>query len=297
MSSTPSSCATRGSSSTGYWATYRVRGGPKLVDSEQSRYGRVQYGRMDVGSSLLPDGHLHVHTTQFQVNGWEVSDSYTGGRIGDDPPYYLDLLPNVTGVFNDIAGIEVNAIASGQVYWNYLRALGYTNPAQIPAKFRILPPAETMPPTMCIDNVSIYGGTGYNGACLNLNYTELNSLYLAWLASLAHFFNSTTYQKGPSPCSSAGNCTSWGNLNEYGRGSVYVPVRRAHRSHRGVRERLDVERDRLSASVLPRDRSRVNPRRSGLGGPVERTSRGLRGPGRGTPEPHRERDGGRRGRR
>jgi hypothetical protein len=224
VSSTPSSCATRGSSSAGYWATYPVSGSGVLSSWTPNSPGTAEFNTVGwtSGVPFCLTGTC-TYTTQFQVNGWEVSDSYTGGTIGDDPPYYLDLLPNVTGVFNDIAGIEVNAIASGQVYWNYLHALGYTNPAQIPAKFQILPPAETMPPTMCIDNVSIYGGTGYNGACLNLNYTELNSLYLAWMASLAHFFNSTTYQDGPSPCSSAGNCTSWGNLNEYGRGSVYVP--------------------------------------------------------------------------
>jgi hypothetical protein len=235
VSSTPSSCATRGSSSAGYWATYPVSGSGVLSSWTPNSPGTAEFNTVGwtSGVPFCLTGTC-TYTTQFQVNGWEVSDSYTGGTIGDDPPYYLDLLPNVTGVFNDIAGIEVNAIASGQVYWNYLRALGYTNPAQIPAKFQILPPAETMPPTMCIDNVSIYGGTGYNGACLNLNYTELNSLYLAWMASLAHFFNSTTYQNGPSPCSSAGNCTSWGNLNEYGRGSVYVPGAASSTGHTEV---------------------------------------------------------------
>jgi hypothetical protein len=235
VSSTPSSCATRGSSSAGYWATYPVSGSGVLSSWTPNSPGTAEFNTVGwtSGVPFCLTGSC-TYTTQFQVNGWEVSDSYTGGTIGDDPPYYLDLLPNVTGVFNDIAGIEVNAIASGQVYWNYLRALGYTNPAQIPAKFQILPPAETMPPTMCIDNVSIYGGTGYNGACLNLNYTELNSLYLAWMASLAHFFNSTTYQNGPSPCSSAGNCTSWGNLNEYGRGSVYVPGATSSTGHTEV---------------------------------------------------------------
>jgi len=235
VSSTPSFCATRGSASAGYWATYPVSGSGVLSSWTPNSPGTAEFNTVGwtSGVPFCLTGTC-TYTTQFQVNGWEVSDSYTGGTIGDDPPYYLDLLPNVTGVFNDIAGIEVNAIASGQVYWNYLRALGYTNPAQIPAKFQILPPAETMPPTMCIDNVSIYGGTGYNGACLNLNYTELNSLYLAWLASLAHFFNSTTYQNGPSPCSSAGNCTSWGNLNEYGRGSVYVPGATSSTGHTEV---------------------------------------------------------------
>jgi hypothetical protein len=224
VSSTPSSCATRGSASAGYWATYPVSGSGVLSSWTPNSPGTAEFNTVGwtSGVPFCLTGTC-TYTTQFQVSGWEVTDSYTGGTIGDNPPYYFDLLPNVTGVFDDIAGIEVNAIGSGQVYWNYLRTLGYTDPAQIPAKFQILPPAETMPPTMCIDNVSIYGGTGYNGACLNLNYTELNSLYLAWLASLAHFFNSTTYQKGPSPCSSAGNCTSWGNLNEYGRGSVYIP--------------------------------------------------------------------------
>lgn len=132
-------------------------------------------------------------------------------------------LVNVTNVMNQIAGIELNAVGSGQTYYSYLRDLGYTNPATIPAKFQILPPAEVMPQSLCLDNVSIFGGTSYTGTCANLNYTEFNSLYLAWLASLARFFNSTTYQQGPSPCPSAGACATWGNLNEYGTGDVYVP--------------------------------------------------------------------------
>ena len=132
-------------------------------------------------------------------------------------------ISSVNTVLNQIPGIEANAVVSAQTYYQYLRDLGYTNPADIPAKFQILPPYEAMPSDLCLDNASVFGGLTYSGACVNLNFTEFNSLYLAWLASLAEFFNSTTYQNGPSPCSPASTCTTWGNLNEYGEGSIYIP--------------------------------------------------------------------------
>lgn len=132
-------------------------------------------------------------------------------------------MPDVTKVANTLAGLQVNAVASGETYWSYLRALGFTDPADIPARFQILPPAGAMADYVCIDNSSIYGGSGYNGTCLNLNYTEFNSLYLAWLQSLANYFNSTTYQQGPSPCATPMDCIAWGNLDIYGDGSVYIP--------------------------------------------------------------------------
>ncbi len=139
-------------------------------------------------------------------------------------PNYLG---NFTLVWSSIAAIEANAVVSGQTYWSYLRSLGYTNPEGIPAQFTVVPPAEVMPPELCINNNPIYNDSKtLNGTdvqtCDNLNFTELNSLYMAWLASLARFFNSTNYQNGPSPCSSGG-CVDWGNLNDYNVGSVYIP--------------------------------------------------------------------------
>ncbi len=157
------------------------------------------------------------------TSGFIPTDQETGGPLY--PP--TDYLANFSQVWNSIAGIEANAVVSGQTYWSYLRSIGYTNPEGIPAKFTIIPPAEVMPPELCIDNNPIYNDSKtLNGTdiqtCDNLNFTELNSLYMAWLASLARFFNSTNYQNGPSPCSSGG-CVDWGNLNDYNVGSVYIP--------------------------------------------------------------------------
>lgn len=230
----PVSCAAP-SSNGGFFAIYGVEGAGAVTGFDNYWGATSNQSGWVTGVPFCTSGRC-TYTLDMDVNPssgtWEAYDSYTGGTITSTST--SDPLLNVTGVMNDVAGIEVNAVASGQTYWSYLRALGYTDPSEIPAKFQILPPAEVMPPTMCINNVSIYGGTGYNGACLNLNYTELNSLYLAWLASLAHFFNSTTYQSGPSPCSSAANCTAWGNLNEYGKGSVYVPGATSSTGHTEV---------------------------------------------------------------
>lgn len=130
-------------------------------------------------------------------------------------------LQNVTNVINDVAALEYNAVENGKTYWSYLRSIGFTNPNSIPARFQILPPAVAMPPTLCLNNVSITGTSTYAGTCVNMNLTEFESYYLSWLSSIARFFSSQTYQDSSSPC--ALNCTPWGNLNVDMVGDVYLP--------------------------------------------------------------------------
>jgi hypothetical protein len=69
----------------------------------------------------------------------------------------------------------------GDTYWAFLRAQGYYNENQVPARCVIPNPADIIAP-------NVKGGAAY---LASLNATQLLALYLSYLASLAHTFNST----------------------------------------------------------------------------------------------------------
>ena len=109
-----------------------------------------------------------------------------------------------------LSKIAVNAENSAQTYWSFLRNLGYTNPNQIPSNCVIPTPADAIPP-----------GANISGLTVN----ETLQLYLAWLNSLAVFYNtpynSSTYCGGHpqwDPSKSA-----WGNPNINLTGFIYIP--------------------------------------------------------------------------
>ena len=133
--------------------------------------------------------------------------------------------------------LEVNAVAQGQAYWQELRDLGYTSASQLPPQYIIPPPYGALPPSLCFGGSPIVlpivgpndslNGTSGNlppGSCTtNLNQTEIDSLYFAYLSGMSLFFNSTTYlEHQPRPCDALG-CAPWGNLNTYAVGDVYIP--------------------------------------------------------------------------
>ena len=132
--------------------------------------------------------------------------------------------------------LETNAVAQGQAYWQMLRNLGYTSASQVPPQYLIPPPYGALPPSLCFGGSPIslpiaqvngsgsINGTLPPGECTtNLNLTEIESLYYAYLDSMALFFNSTTWnQHQPRPCDALG-CAPWGNLNTYAVGDVYIP--------------------------------------------------------------------------
>jgi hypothetical protein len=201
------------------YTVFSVSGGPAVVTSLQTN-AQEDHTWLSAGAAFCPA----VSTCAFTVSllGEDIYDAVGGASMqaGCYPGEYV-CTANVSSLYNETAGLEFNAVQTGETYWSYLRDLGYTNPAAIPAQFAILPPALALPDGLCIDNASIYGGTTYKGTCANLNSTEAMSLYLAELQSMARFFNSTTYQKGPVPCTA--NCTFWGNLQTIAVGDVYIP--------------------------------------------------------------------------
>ncbi|MGB6499831.1 MAG: hypothetical protein WBG19_00300 [Thermoplasmata archaeon] len=201
------------------YTLFSVSGGPAVVTGLQAN-SQETHTWLSAGAPFCPA----VSSCAFTVSllGEDIYDSVSGGSIqlGCYAGSYV-CLANASALFNETAGLEFNAVQTGETYWTYLRDLGYTNPSAIPVQFAILPPALALPDDLCIDNSSIYGGTTYTGTCANLNSTEAMSLYLAELQSMARFFNSTTYQKGPVPC--IANCTDWGNLNTVAVGAVYIP--------------------------------------------------------------------------
>lgn len=154
--------------------------------------------------------------------GDEWAIPYSGGQTGVSA---ITPLANITGMMDAMATLEVSAVTNGQVWWQYLRNLGYTSPLQIPPEYEIPPPFDVLPPTFCFNNVSIM--QNQSGFCkVTLNESELESLYSAWLNSMYLFFNSSNYRNNGTfeSCQQKSvGCIPWANLNTYAVGDIYVP--------------------------------------------------------------------------
>ncbi len=111
----------------------------------------------------------------------------------------------VTQLADALMGLQGGAALDGKLYWNLLRTSGYTDPTQIPAQFLIPYPWEVLPPN--VQNVT--------------NTTALESIYFAWLADMASYFNSTNY-RGNVPCGGSIGCMSIPNTNTYVTGYIFT---------------------------------------------------------------------------
>ena len=158
-----------------------------------------------------PVGVVPVSTTPLCVEANAVglcSTDAVGSVAGSTDAYggVAKLLPIVEGI---ITNAETNAF----VYWTYLRNLGYTSAAQVPADCTIPMPSFSLPPSMA-DQVA------------NLTYAQQYSFYLAWINSLATFFdtaqNATTFCTGHPVYGGPGNST-WSDLSTKITGFIYVP--------------------------------------------------------------------------
>ena len=131
-----------------------------------------------------------------------------GGVVGS-----VDAYGGVERLLPALQNIVANAENNARVYWTYLRDLGYTAPSKVPADCTIPMPAFSLPPSMA-DQVA------------NLTYTQQYSFYLAWINSLATFFdtaqNATTFCTGHPIYGGPGNST-WSDLNTKITGFIYVP--------------------------------------------------------------------------
>ena len=172
----------------------------------------------------------------------EVCFGPSGGNYCNAPDsidLQLTTVPAADGfdqAWQAVNNLESNAVAQGQAYWQELRSLGYTSASQLPPNYLIPPPFGALPPNLCVlgspiilpivgPNGSVNGTSGnLPGSCTtNLNLTEMESLYYAYLQGMSLFFNSTTYlEHQPRACDSLG-CAPWGNLNTYAVGDIYIP--------------------------------------------------------------------------
>lgn len=72
------------------------------------------------------------------------------------------------------------AKSNAQSHWQLLRSLGYTDPSQIPPQY-VIPPTDVA----FISNEDM----------VNLSYSEIYAMYIAYLKALSNFFNSSTWQQ------------------------------------------------------------------------------------------------------
>jgi hypothetical protein len=110
-----------------------------------------------------------------------------------------------------IANLLWEAAQSGEAYWTFLRAIGYTSESQVSPSCIIPAPYMTLP--SAIDATT-------------LNVSEWKSLYLGTLTDIAHFYNTTL--SGTSFCGTQAKeqfsigSEPWGNLFVNATGDVYL---------------------------------------------------------------------------
>ena len=160
-----------------------------------------------VGAFNTGGGVMCVET--FGSAGPCSSSTYNNGGISGSTDPYNGVGQLLPGVQNIMTNAENNA----RVYWTYLRNLGYTSESQVPADCTVPMPAFSLPPSMA-DQMA------------NLSAAQQYSLYLAWINSIATFFdtpqNATTFCSGHPIYPGIGG-SPWGNLNTVIHGFIYVP--------------------------------------------------------------------------
>ena len=167
-----------------------------------------------------------------------VVDGYTGGAISSGNPGNLDVLDSGTvvslGTGNSaytaathtaslsagpigtnyptwLGALEYKAAVSGEVYWSFLRAIGYTSPSQIAPDCIIPMPYQVLPSDLNLGS---------------LTQTELQTLYLSWLQGLGNFYNvtlsATNFCGTQSQHQFHLGDAIWGNLLVNATGDVYL---------------------------------------------------------------------------
>ncbi len=130
------------------------------------------------------------------------------GPFGSPDPYatYLHILSVPQTIANA-------ATANARAYWTYLRDLGYTSESALPPNCAIPMPAFSLPPSLA-DGLT------------NLSFNQTFSFYMAWINSLATFFdtppNATTFCQGH-PIYHGPGGSPWADLNVNITGFVYIP--------------------------------------------------------------------------
>ena len=110
-----------------------------------------------------------------------------------------------------LGALEYKAAVSGEVYWSFLRSVGYTSPSQIAPDCIVPMPYQVLPSDLNLGNLTM---------------TELQTLYLAWLQGLGNFYNVTL--SAVNFCGTQSHHqfhlggAIWGNLQINATGDVYL---------------------------------------------------------------------------
>lgn len=107
-----------------------------------------------------------------------LSYRHTNGTVFGDIVFSA-MLSDLATFVNAYTQAKVDALGSGQTYWNFLRGMGYADIDDIPSSFYIPPPSVAVP------NFADMG---------TLTIDQQQALYYAWLNNLENFFNSTSYE-------------------------------------------------------------------------------------------------------
>jgi hypothetical protein len=142
-----------------------------------------------------------------------VGQSANGLQVAGSPSATEDPFNFFNKVIPDLDAIATAAQENGRAYWTYLRDLGYTNENQVPPNCQVPMPAFSLPPSLA-DDVG------------NLSFNQTYSFYLAWLNSLATFFdtppNATSFCQGH-PIYHGPGGSAWADLDVNITGFIYVP--------------------------------------------------------------------------
>ncbi|MGC2359232.1 MAG: hypothetical protein WA691_02870 [Thermoplasmata archaeon] len=161
------------------------------VGSSLVNYGSV-YGPSVILCVVEGDQCIHSGGTGATSNG-----AYTGAAGSN--------LPNWFGT------LEYEAAQNGEADWQFLRSIGYTSESQVAPDCIVPAPWQVLPADLNLGE---------------LNESQLESLYLAWLNGEAKFYN--TSLSGTSFCGTQAtrqftlNNTIWGNLLVNATGYVYL---------------------------------------------------------------------------
>ena len=110
-----------------------------------------------------------------------------------------------------LSNLEYKAAQSAEVYWSFLRAIGYTEQSQIAPDCIIPMPYQVLPSDLNLGNLTL---------------PELQSLYLSWLQGLGNFYNTTLSATNFCGTQSTHKFdlggAIWGNLLVNATGDIYL---------------------------------------------------------------------------
>jgi hypothetical protein len=177
-----------------------IAGGQLTPSSATSGIANSAFFNVRDGANVVEDGYSSADT--LTITG---ASSFTTYAYNPFPGFTAANLGKVLG------GLEYEAALNGEVYWAFLRSLGYTSVGEIPANCIVPAPYLILPSSI---NTTF------------LTESEWMSLYLAFLSGMGHFYNTTL--NATDFCGSTGTKqfniggAIWGNLAINATGYIYI---------------------------------------------------------------------------